>query len=154
MSPNVNDFFPSKYLKAADLQGAEPVVTIDRVDFEPVGRDREMKAVLYFVGKAKGLILNKTNCNKIVELIGSAITEEWAGSKLKLYATETQFGGDTVDCIRIKPVAPAKMQRMTKPAPPPVERDDDHELSDDEIPFAWLVPFIMPALGLLGVVLA
>lgn len=100
--PNINNYFPSKFLKAADLNGAEPVVTIERVEFEPVGRDREMKAVLYFAGKTKGLVLNVTNGRKITELTGSAITEEWTGHKIKLYATETTFGGEQVDCIRIK----------------------------------------------------
>lgn len=139
--PNINDAFPSKFLKASDLSGAEPVVTMDRVDFEPVGRDREMKAVLYFVGKQKGLVLNKTNANKITDITGTAITEEWHGQRIRLYATETTFGGDTVDCVRVKPAAVAKPgMRMTKaapPPPPPVEHDDDHTgpVSDDEIPF-------------------
>jgi hypothetical protein len=141
--PNINDAFPSKYLKASDLQGQEPVVTMDRVEFEPVGHKREMKGVLYFVGKDKGLVLNKTNATKIIDLSGTAITEEWNGVRIRLYATETTFGGDTVDCIRIKPVAkPLGMTKATppkpKPAPPPVESDDDDlpvQVSDDEIPF-------------------
>lgn len=135
MSPNINDAFPSKYLKASDLQGVEPIVTMDRVDFEPVGRDREMKAVLYFAGKAKGLVLNKTNANKITELTGTGITEEWQGQKIRLYATETTFGGDTVDCVRVKPAVAQKMQRMTPKPPPPPVNDVQEEVMDDEIPF-------------------
>ena len=42
---------------------------------------------------------------------------------------------------------------IAKPAPPPPE-DDGRPVEDEEIPFAWLLPFIVPALGLLGVVLA
>ena len=38
MCPNINDAFPSNYLKASDLQGREVIVTIDRVDFEPVAK--------------------------------------------------------------------------------------------------------------------
>lgn len=135
--PNINDAFPSKFLKASDLSGAEPVVTMDRVDFEPVGRDREMKAVLYFVGKQKGLVLNKTNANKITELTGSAITEEWHGARIRLYSAEATFGGDTYDVVRVKAIAKPVMSRMTKIAPPPVEHDDNYAapLSDEEIPF-------------------
>ena len=151
--PNINDAFPSKFLKASDLAGAEPIVVMDRVEFEPVGRDREMKAVLYFHGKQKGLVLNKTNANKITEITGTALTEEWHGQRIRLYATETTFGGDTVDCVRVKPATKSVMPRMTKPAPPPPE-DDGRPVEDEEIPFAWLLPFIVPALGLLGVVLA
>lgn len=136
--PNIQDAFPSKFLKASDLQGTEPIVTIDHVAFEPVGRDKEMKAVLYFRGKEKGLVLNKTNANKITQLIGSGITEEWEGQRVKLYATETQFGGDTVDCIRIKAAVqgtPAA-RRPVAPLPPPVEDDDlSGPVDVDSIPF-------------------
>lgn len=142
MSPNINDSFPSNYLKASDLKGNQAVVTIDRVEFEPVGRDREMKAVIYFVGKQKGVVLNKTNARKITEITGSALTEEWHGSAIVLYPTETEFAGETVECIRVKTVAKgtSRMQRMTKPEPPPPPPpavDDDHETfaSDDDIPF-------------------
>jgi len=130
--PNINDAFPSNYLKASDLQGKEVVVTVDRVEFEAVGREREMKAVIYFVGKQKGIVLNKTNAKKIIEISGSAITEEWAGTQLKIYPTETEFGGETVDCIRIKPVGRPAMQ-MTKPVP--VAIVDDGPLTKDDIPF-------------------
>lgn len=140
--PNINEAFPSNYLKASDLQGSQVVVTIDHVDFEEVGRDKEEKAVVYFIGKTKGMILNKTNARKIIEISGSAMTEDWQGTAIVLYPTETEFGGETVECIRVKPVAKAKMQRMT-PAPPPPkpkpEVDDDgpdmNDLDDDSIPF-------------------
>lgn len=136
--PNINDAFPSNYLKASDLQGREVVVTIDRVEFEAVGREREMKAVVYFQGKQKGIVLNKTNAKKIIEISGSALTEEWGGTQIKIYPTETEFGGETVDCIRIKPVGKAAMGRMTPaPKPVPVAVPEDHSapLTDDEIPF-------------------
>ena len=128
--PNINDAFPSQFLKASDLKGMEVTVAIDRVDYEPVGRDKEMKAVLYFQGKAKGLVLNKTNATKIVQLTASPVTEEWEGFKLKLYPTETQYGGDTVDCIRIKAATNGKP--VTKPAP---AVDHGEPVHDDEVPF-------------------
>ena len=58
-----NDVFPGKYLKASDLNGHEPVVTIDRVEMEDVGDGR--KPVVYFKGKEKGLVMNKTNFSTI-----------------------------------------------------------------------------------------
>jgi hypothetical protein len=139
---NLNDAFPSKFLKASDLHGAEPIVTIDKVLFEPVGRSREMKPVVYFVGKEKGLILNVTNGRKITDLCGSEETDDWTGKKIKLYSTETEFAGETVDCIRIKAAAvvkPAKANgKAAKPAPPPVvepETDDFNDVDESEIPF-------------------
>ncbi len=128
---NVNDMFPSNYLKASDLNGSEVVVTIDHVTSEPVGQKRELKPILYFKGKDKGLVLNKTNAKKVQELSGSAQTEDWDGFKIKLFPTETEFGGETVDCIRIKAVA---NRPAAKPIPKPLAPDVD-ELDEDSIPF-------------------
>lgn len=136
--PSINDAFPSKYLKASDLKGAEPVVTMDRVEYEPVGQDKEMKAVLYFVGKEKGLVLNKTNANKITQLAQSPVTEDWHGQQIKLYPTETSFGGEMVDCIRVKAATRPGQRPAPKPVPPPPPVEDfvgDDELTDDQIPF-------------------
>lgn len=153
--PNINDAFPSNYIKASDLKGAAVVVTIDRVEFEPVGRDKEMKAVCYFLGKQKGMVLNKTNGRKITEIAGSPLTEEWHGTAIVIYPTETEFAGETVECIRVKPVNKSVMSRMT-PQPPPVAAAPVHHtdhaapLTDDDIPFAWMMPFVLPAVGLLS----
>jgi hypothetical protein len=138
--PNINEAFPSKYLKASDLKGQQPVVTIDRVDFEPVGQSREMKAVIYFQNKDKGVVLNKTNANKITEITGSALTEEWRGQQIRLYPSVTTFQGEEVECIRVKPVtANGQRMRMTAQPPPPPEPEHhiNHSaaLTDDDIPF-------------------
>lgn len=141
--PNINDAFPSKFLKASDLKGAEPTVTVDRVEYEEVGKDKDRKAVLYFVGKEKGLVLNKTNANKIIQLLQSPITEEWHGRKIRLFATETNFGSELVDCIRVKaaPSAgngskpPAVAPKSAPPPPAPEQFVDEYDITDEEIPF-------------------
>lgn len=131
--PNWNDAFPSQYLKAADLKGAQVVVTIERVAFEPVGREKEMKAVIYFVGKTRGLVCNKTNGKRCAELAGSAMTEDWSGVAIALYPTECEFAGETVDCIRIKAV-----ERKAAPRPPvrvaPVLAATGTDGPDDDLP--------------------
>lgn len=127
---NINDAFPSNYLKASDLKGHEPVVTIERVEFEAVGREREMKPVVYFAGKDKGMVLNKTNANKIASLCGSFETEEWIDFRIKLFATHVEFGGEQVEAIRIKAAPPqGAAPRRTPLVPDPVE------ITEDEIPF-------------------
>lgn len=126
---NIDQAFPSNYLKASDLGDKSPVVTIDRVEIEAVGRDKEMKPVLYFKGKEKGVVLNKTNSNMIATLTGSRDTDDWTGCQIRIYATTTEFGGETVECIRVKGVAGAP-----KPAPKPVP-EPVGVILDDEIPF-------------------
>jgi hypothetical protein len=91
-----------------------------------------MKPVVYFRGKEKGVVLNKTNSNMIATLTGSRDTDDWAGCQIRLYATTTEFGGETVECIRVKGVGgkPAAAKPKPKPEPEPLE-----EVMDDEIPF-------------------
>ncbi len=129
---NANDAFPSAYLKASDLGTNQPVVTIDRVAYEPVGRDKEMKMVVYFAGKEKGVVLNKTNSKKITEIAGTPETDDWTGTKVRLFATTTEFAGETVECIRIKAVSATVQKPKPKPEPEP---EYPGVASDDEIPF-------------------
>jgi len=133
--PSIDAVFPSNYLKASDLGDAAPVVTIQKLEIEAIGRNKEMKPVLYFKGKDKGLVLNKTNANKIATLVGSRDTDQWRGKKVRLYATETEFGGETVECIRIK--AANAPEPEPEPEPEPVDDDTDtgYDITDDDIPF-------------------
>lgn len=138
--PNINDAFPSKYIRASDLRGAQPVVVIDHVSTEEVGKDREEKLVVYFRGKEKGFVLNKTNATKIAALTGSEDTDEWSGRSIRLYAAEVQFGSDIVEAIRVKPAGTNGKPVTTKPQaapppPPPPQEYHDGEPTDDEIPF-------------------
>lgn len=129
---NINEAFPSKFLKASDLQGRTIAVVIERVEFEPVGQSREMKPVVYFEGKEKGLVLNKTNSTKIVQIAGSTETDDWHGVRVAIYPTETSFQGDQVECVRIK-AAPAGKGSVVRPTPPPEPSLDDDVA--DPIPF-------------------
>jgi hypothetical protein len=117
--------FPGSYLKAEDLNGNRVLVTIEHVKQEKVGDD--LKLLVTFQGKDRGLILNKTNCNKIVALVGTDETDEWSGSQVVLYPTETEFQGKTVPCIRIAAPAPGSRAAAAPPPSPP--------LTDDDIPF-------------------
>ena len=148
---NIHEVFPSKYLRASDLGGVSPVVTIDRVEFEPVGRAREMKGVVYFAGKQKGLVLNKTNATKMAEIVGSLETDDWPGSRVQLYATEVEFQGDTVETIRCKAPATARKPIPPKPVPPSVTTTEHPaDFDDSEIPFAWVLPLLLPLAGWLA----
>jgi hypothetical protein len=123
--PNIYACFPSKFLKAHELQGKTPTVTIDHVAFEQLrtrtGSGTETKAVLYFRGKEKGLLLNKTNARTVQQLARSPLTEDWAGLAITLYATTATFGLETHDVIRIKaPVITA----APRPTVPPVVTDE------------------------------
>ncbi len=130
---NINNAYQSKSISAPDLQGRAVVVTISHVEMEEVGRSREKKPVVYFRGTKKGLILNRTNAKAISGIAGSALTEDWEGVAITLYPTQTEFSGETVDCVRVKPVVPAA--RRAVPVPPPVVVSPPAAEAYDDIPF-------------------
>ena len=130
---NINDAFPSNYLKASDLQGSQPVVTIDRIGFEPVGQKREMKPVLFFAGKDKGMVLNKTNAKNIAHLVGSFETNDWPGFRIRLYTANVEFQGETVESIRVK-AAPTNGNGAARPMPV-AQPEPSHDMTDEDIPF-------------------
>ena len=96
------------YLGAYALpDGNDLTLTIDKVVKEVVtgnsGR-KEQCMVMYFKEQNyKPMILNRTNAKSIQALTGSAFVEDWAGHRITLYGSTTRFGGDVVECLRIRP---------------------------------------------------
>jgi hypothetical protein len=109
---NINDIYPSRYLKAADLGGATPTVSIARVVQELAGRARESKLVVYFVNKTKGLLLNKTNALALAAIAGSPETDHWVGLKVQLFATTATFGGQSYPVVRVQAAAAPVLERV------------------------------------------
>jgi hypothetical protein len=95
--------FPSRYLRPADLEDRQPVVTIERVTTERIGRDEQPRLVASFVGATKRLPLNVTNCRRLAEITSSDDTDQWAGVRVQLRAERTTFAGQDVACVRIHP---------------------------------------------------
>jgi hypothetical protein len=129
---NVNEAFPSNYLKAADLQGREVPVVVSHVTMEKVGNDQKM--VAYFQGKQKGVIINKTNAMNIAAAFGP-VTEGWAGKQVVLFSVWTDFHGKSVQALRLRP---GYAQPSAPVAPPPPLAPVDPRGPDpmaDEIPF-------------------
>ena len=112
----IGSAFPSKYIKAADLQGREIKKNIAKVAIEDVGGadNPEDKPVLYLVGTTKGIVLNRTNAMAIAAKYGDD-TDDWADKEVVVYPDQTLFQGRMVDCIRIRiPAAP-----LAHDEPPP-----------------------------------
>ena len=96
---NINDVFTSAYLKAIDLKGREATVTISNVAMEKLGNDTRM--VVYFLGKEKGFVLNKTNATNIASMFGED-TDGWLGKTVTLFAAWVEYQGKTVQGLRVK----------------------------------------------------
>jgi hypothetical protein len=129
----ISSAFPSDYLKASDLQGRAVTVTMAHVSMEKVGSDQ--KPILYFQGKDRGMVLNKTNASKISEIYGDD-TESWTGGQIVLYEAMVDFKGDTVAAIRVRLAPRRGNSEIPKQAPPPPPLPESpYDAPSDDIPF-------------------
>jgi len=99
--PHVDTFFSSPFLKAGCLEGKDKTYTISGVEAAKVGQGDDVRPVVHFREIDKGLVLNKTNAKRICARYGKE-TEGWEGKTVTLYPSETEFGGETVECIRVR----------------------------------------------------
>lgn len=130
---NIDNAFPSNYLKASDIGDAQPTVTIKDVVMEKLGEDT--RPVLYFSGKEKGIVLNKTNATNIREAYGPD-TEEWTGKKVVLFTAWVDFQGRSVEAIRIRPARASEPAREpVKETVPPNFEHGDPGFTGEDIPF-------------------
>jgi hypothetical protein len=122
---NIDSVFPSTYLRASDLNGAEPIVTIERAAVESLGQGAraEQKIVVYFKGKSKGLVCNKTNAHQIADLCGSRDYDDWPGHNVKLITMQVEYQGKRVPAIRVESAGKAKAAPVSEP-PVSVDADD------------------------------
>jgi len=100
----VSLMFPSDFVKADDLDGKDVTKTIKAVTMDELtmaGGKKKTSPVIRFSDTDKKLVLNKTNTLIIAGMHGKE-TDLWIGKKITMFPTETQFGSDTVSCIRIR----------------------------------------------------
>jgi hypothetical protein len=136
----ISDLFPSKYVKAADLNGKPFTLAIKKLVIEEMGHgnEKEKKPVLYFSNAAKGLVLNRTNAMIIANLYGDE-SDGWVGKRVTIYPTKVRAFGQMQDCIRVREEIPAQpkpqqqTQQVEESAIDDMEDVVDH--ADEDIPF-------------------
>ena len=136
---NIDQAFPSDFLKAADLMGKNVTVTIKEVGMETIGQgaQQDTKPVISFVGKEKRLVCNKTNANAIKKLYGPD-TDGWVGKSIILTSREVEFQGESVLAIRVSLMAPEPPKaggREQRFAPPPTDHIEGDPTTSEEVPF-------------------
>jgi hypothetical protein len=103
---SINDFFPSPWLKADDIPDDEDLVfTVQSLDWEAIGFEKESKPVMTFNETSKKLVLNKTNGKTLESLFGKNVTN-FFGKKISLYKKLVEFQGKASMGVRIRPEAP------------------------------------------------
>jgi len=131
---NWRDSIPSKWLKAADLDGKPHLMTIKGFSVEAMNDGSKCPCVWFrepVAGEHKGFILNVTNGKSIEAISGSKDTDNWKGKVIVIYPTETDLKGERVDCIRVRAPKPGS---VAAPAPEP-EPEQSYQADDSDVPF-------------------
>lgn len=156
--PRTNEMLTSQFLKKEDV-GAGVLMTVTAVEQHNVakqGAEPEMKWCLLLNESDKPLVLNSTNIQLCQQIFQSDDTDDWTGHQIVLYTDPTvSFQGKVIGGIRVR-----KPKVKAQPAPvapvartsalPPVQRAPLPPATDameDDIPFMWLLPIIMPLVG-------
>jgi hypothetical protein len=113
MARHWKKFMDKELLGAHDLDGRDVTVVIVEVDGGEIsnGNKKNKRPIAKIASQngrplEKKLALNATNCRTLEQLSGSPDVDKWRGLPVVLFGTTTQFGGQTVDCIRIRPYPP------------------------------------------------
>src|SRR3990172_3082038 len=107
--------FPSKYLKACDLQGRDVTVTMLRVELAELtmrGGATKKRGVITLAKTEKAMVLNRTNAESIAKLYGRD-TDKWIGCSITLYPARVPFGAAIVDTIRLRERVPTTRAART-----------------------------------------
>jgi hypothetical protein len=117
---SINDFYPSNYLRAADLGGKEVDVTIDRItaeEFEQDGKKRTKPVIHFRNAGIKPLVSNKTNSLLIATAVGSEDYTMWTGKQVRLYPELVSFKGKVSEAIRVKRTPPPTAEELNDGIP-------------------------------------
>lgn len=148
----------STYLKKEDLIDANgnlltANVTIESLKWELVGKEGDKKPTLFFVGKSKGLTLNKVNQHVLSDLFGdppgnargdhesTELTQHFIGKQVQVYVDPSiMFGSDRVGGLRLRAIPaqqapPQPPKEEEPPPPPPPETIPSAAMSDADVPF-------------------
>lgn len=126
---HVDLVYPSKYVKAADLNGKDVTVKIVKVEWETLvmrGNKKERKVVMTMASRSgktlgKAFVLNKTNLKQIGDTVGEKKVERWPGHEVTLYPTTDRFGPKVVECIRVR----ARVNQHTSEVPDDMAQDPE-----------------------------
>ena len=103
--PDINDFFPSKFLRASDTnQGYDAVV--DRVEPTNVGTDEkpDRKPVVWWADPDhKPVVLNATRRDAMIEIAKTTDYTKWKGVRVHISKGWTRYMGERKECIVIGP---------------------------------------------------
>lgn len=100
---NINAAFVGDYLRADQIQGKTPTVTIrdvKMVELEDEKGKVRGRPVVYFAETKRGWVLNRTNAQALAAMFGVE-TSEWKNRQVTIYAAQVQLGREKTLGVRV-----------------------------------------------------
>lgn len=98
------------------MTGGEPkdlIVEIVSASKEHVQNgDKKEEAMVLKLKNQKPMIVNSTNAKAIEKALGSPYIEDWAGKLITLCVKKIRAFGESVDALRVNPVATSQPQKQ------------------------------------------
>lgn len=94
---------------AIDPEQGDLILTIKSVckeTFTGSSGKKDEGIIIRWAENEKPMICNSTNAKAISKALKTPYIEDWGGHKIALYVQEVSAFGETVDAIRVRPVAP------------------------------------------------
>lgn len=98
-----SELYPGRFLKADMLKGRKVTLTIKDIEIEELVGEKnkkEPKVIVKFAERPLELVFPKTNGYCMKRMFGND-PHAWIGKRITIYPTETSFGRETVECIRV-----------------------------------------------------
>ena len=135
-----DEWFPSNFLKADDLDDGPMTLTIADIHPEKM-QDGKSKLCVFFKEDKRALVLNVTNKNALVMLTKSKNPADAIGLRIMLVQVEAEYQGNPRKAIRIRK-PPGAGEAASQPQPKPVPKiakrklpSPDDDMGGDSIPY-------------------
>jgi len=95
----VSEVYPSKWLRAVDLQGRPArvqIVAVDVQDFRQRDGSQEARIVISFARKHRRLVCNRTQAQALAEILGTEEFERWIDRDVILAPGRAPNGQQTI----------------------------------------------------------
>ena len=95
----ITDAFPRRFFRAEDI---DQPVTLEILQVLTERFPNGNKPIVYFSESEKGLVLNETTFQQIVEATGVDDSEEWSGEKITLVREQVVINNKPTAYIRVR----------------------------------------------------
>jgi hypothetical protein len=136
---DLDSCYGSKYLSAADLGDQKirsKIAKVRKVGLQQQGGGPvRNKFVLSFASLDKEMVLNTTNKNALVEVLGRR-PADWIGAEVGIYAEPTTFAGKPTKGLRLRVLNKPAARSAPQPAPSLAQRLAAEPSSSEDPGFA------------------